>query len=65
MITGKVTPNREAVIEVEVSGPTLPQQEVEAVVDTGFNGYLTFNLRIEACALYQRTDFSRRQYEQR
>ena len=41
MITGKVTPNREAVIEVEIGGPDQLQQEVDAVIDSGFNGYLT------------------------
>ena len=41
MIAGKVTPNREAVIEVEVSGPDQLQQQVDAVIDSGFNGYLT------------------------
>lgn len=41
MITGKVTTNREAVIELEVIGPTKQTQRVFAVIDTGFNGYLT------------------------
>jgi clan AA aspartic protease len=41
MITGKVTLNREAVIEVQVSGPDQLQQRVDAVLDSGFNGYLT------------------------
>jgi len=41
MITGKVTANREAVIEVEIIGPTKQTQRVEVVIDTGFNGYLT------------------------
>ncbi|MGH9854688.1 MAG: clan AA aspartic protease [Blastocatellia bacterium] len=41
MITGKVTTNREATIGVEVSGAGPLAQQVEAVIDTGFNGYLT------------------------
>ena len=41
MITGQVTANREAVIELEIIGPTKQTQRVEAVIDTGFNGYLT------------------------
>ena len=41
MITGKVTTNREAVIELEIIGPTKQTQQVDAVIDTGFNGYLT------------------------
>ena len=41
MITGKVTSNREAVIELEVVGSNRRKEKVEAVIDTGFNGYLT------------------------
>lgn len=41
MINGKVTTNREAVIELEIIGPTKQLQQVDAVIDTGFNGYLT------------------------
>ncbi len=40
MIRGTIR-NREAVIELEVSGPGGPPQQIEAVIDTGFNGYLT------------------------
>ena len=41
MITGKVTANREAIIELEVVGSNHRKEQVEAVIDTGFNGYLT------------------------
>ena len=41
MISGKVSPNREAAIELNVSGPTQQPQRTEVVIDTGFNGYLT------------------------
>jgi clan AA aspartic protease len=41
MITGKVTANREAVIELEIVGSNQRKEKVEAVIDTGFNGYLT------------------------
>jgi len=41
MITGKVTANREAIIELEVVNWANQKQRVEAVIDTGFNGYLT------------------------
>lgn len=40
MIHGTIR-NREAVIELEVSGPGQPPQQIEAVIDTGYNGYLT------------------------
>jgi clan AA aspartic protease len=41
MITGRVTALREATIRLTVRGPNQHQQEVEAVIDTGFNGFLT------------------------
>ncbi len=41
MIAGKVTANREAVIELEVVGSNQRKAKIEAVIDTGFNGYLT------------------------
>jgi len=41
MITGEVTPEREAIVNVRVAGPGGVQVELRAVLDTGFNGYLT------------------------
>ena len=41
MITGKITANREAIIELEIIGSNQKREKVEAVIDTGFNGYLT------------------------
>ena len=41
MISGKVTSHREAVIELEIFGAERSKEKVEAVIDTGFNGYLT------------------------
>ncbi|MBI3247573.1 MAG: clan AA aspartic protease [Deltaproteobacteria bacterium] len=41
MITGIVTSTREAVISLTVHGPNGQEQEIEAVIDTGFNGSLT------------------------
>ena len=41
MITGKVTANREVVIEIEVAGPAQQLRRTQAVIDTGYNGYLT------------------------
>ncbi len=40
MIRGTVR-NREALIELEVSDPGQPVAKLEAVIDTGYNGYLT------------------------
>jgi clan AA aspartic protease len=40
MITGRVA-NREGLIELHVAGPGQPAQQIEAVIDTGYNGYLT------------------------
>ena len=41
MIAGVVTADREAIIRLAVRGPTGLEQEVEAVVDTGFDGWLS------------------------
>lgn len=41
MITGTVNPDREATIRLVVRGPAGQDQEVEAIIDTGFNGFLT------------------------
>lgn len=41
MINGQVTANREAVIELEIVSSNQKIERVEAVIDTGFNGYLT------------------------
>ncbi len=41
MITGTVTVAREAVIQLTVRGPSGQEQEIEAVIDTGFDGSLT------------------------
>ena len=41
MITGHVTIYREAVISLSVKGPEGQSREIDAVIDTGFNGFLT------------------------
>ena len=41
MITGAVNADREAVIRLVVRGPGGQEEEREAVIDTGFNGFLT------------------------
>jgi clan AA aspartic protease len=46
MIAGTVNANLEAVITLVLVGPAAQQQQVEAVLDTGFNGYLTLPLAI-------------------
>ena len=43
MITGQVTANRQAVIELEIVSSDQKIERVEAVIDTGFNGYLTLS----------------------
>ena len=37
MIIGKVTANREAVIDLEIVGSNQKKEKVEAVIDTAFN----------------------------
>ena len=41
MITGAVTADREAVIRLAVRGPARQEQQIEAVVDTGFDGWFS------------------------
>jgi len=41
MIIGQVSAFREAVISLKVAGPGSRGREFDAVVDTGFNGFLT------------------------
>ena len=41
MIVGVVNDYREAIIHFVVRGPAGQEQEIEAVVDTGFNGSLS------------------------
>ena len=41
MITGLVTADREAIIALSIRGFAGEEEFIEAVVDTGFNGFLT------------------------
>jgi clan AA aspartic protease len=41
VITGVVNTKREAIIQVVVRGPNGQEREIEAVIDTGFTGFLT------------------------
>ncbi len=41
MIQGVITPDREAVIRLRVSGPGGNEEEIDAAIDTGFNDFLT------------------------
>lgn len=41
MITGAVNADLEAVIRFSVRGPNGQHMDIEAIVDTGFNGFLT------------------------
>jgi clan AA aspartic protease len=43
MITGVVTPFYQATIRLTVRGPTGHEQEIEAVIDTGFDGTLSLS----------------------
>jgi clan AA aspartic protease len=41
MITGRVTADRQAIITLTVRGPAGQEHEIEAIVDTGFDGWLS------------------------
>ena len=41
MIIGVVNGNLEAIIRLVVRGPNGQEDEIEAVIDTGFTGFLT------------------------
>ena len=41
MISGVVTDRREAVVRLRMHGPAGQDQEIEAVIDTGFDGWLS------------------------
>lgn len=41
MITGVVTDDRQAIIRLMVRGPAGQEQEIEAIIDTGFDGWLS------------------------
>ena len=43
MTIGRVTAQKEAVIDLQVCGPTGQTLQIEVVIDTGFNGYLTLS----------------------
>jgi clan AA aspartic protease len=41
MMRGTITPDREASLRITVHGPAGAEHETQAIIDTGFNGYLT------------------------
>ncbi len=41
MITGVVNADYKAIIHFSVRGPTGREREIDAIIDTGFNGFLT------------------------
>jgi clan AA aspartic protease len=41
MINGVVNSDREATIRIVIVGPSGKEEEVEAIIDTGFTGFLT------------------------
>ena len=48
MITGVVTDRREAVVRLRVRGPAGQGQEIEAIIDTEFDGWLSLPSSIVA-----------------
>ena len=43
MISGVVNSNLEATVRLLIRGPGGQEQEIDAVIDTGFNGFLTLS----------------------
>ncbi len=41
MITGLITSDRQAVIHLTVRDPTGQEQKIDAIIDTGFDGWLS------------------------
>ena len=46
MMEGFISGDREAVLRLRVRGPGGREETVEAVIDTGFNGYLTLPISL-------------------
>ncbi len=46
MMRGFISGDREAVLRLRVRGPGGREETVEAVIDTGFNGYLTLPISL-------------------
>ena len=40
MMTGSITADKEAALSMIVRGPHGPEEHVEAIIDTGFNGFM-------------------------
>jgi clan AA aspartic protease len=54
MISGIVNMNGEATVSLRVHGPNKQERDIEAVIDTGFNGFLTLPpILIEALGLHR------------
>ena len=58
MITGRINAAKRPVMTITVGGSTGQQQNVDVVVDTGFNGFLTLppHLIITLLLIYDRTE---------
>ncbi len=61
MITGTVSSDREGVIRLRVQGANGQEQEIDGVIDTGFNGFLTLPPFLIATLGYPRIGYGRTQ----
>jgi clan AA aspartic protease len=59
MISGTVNARREAVITIEVEGPSGRRHSVDAVIDTGFNRFLTLPAALIASLGLRRLSWDR------
>jgi|SRR4051812_17503436 clan AA aspartic protease len=46
MLTGRVTGEKEAILQIQVLGPMGEMAQVEAAIDTGYDGFLTLPLSL-------------------
>jgi clan AA aspartic protease len=59
MMTGAITPDRKAMLRLQLRSPSGSQEEVEAVIDTGFNGSLTLPVALVAALALPRRGWRR------
>ena len=52
-MAGVVNADREATLRLVIAGPSGKQQEIEAIIDTGFTGFLTLPAALVSALVYR------------